>query len=1268
MLGKKAIQSVNNRLLALILIAALAAGVIVPAGGKVSAAASGTEAVSTTSSEGSSVRQFNHLELKATMDASQTILPDGAPHIANAKIYNDWIEFGFTEELVTDPYFHFQNGHFIVTVNGEPAETLLVAPTQTNDRVLIQLKNRVMNTDVVTIRFDPGSGTPVKNQAGYPLGTEEIIVTNTSSGLFQVPPEARWPNKTGYDLKAGDPIVTFTPSRSGTNNIKIAFPNEPGNETILSNGNIAKTDFKIRGGSASMQPRAVVLYSDNIQLYLPFGETLTGGVSYTLEMSETAGGNEIRLPSIETMASTAYLAARLDDEVYDEYTFSNLAFSANVPPVVKRDLSVILEEGGDGVSYSAGDLATDLDGDELALSGAASSDNGVAEAVIDADGLLRIDPGSPGNTNVSVEVEDEDSHRITATIAVTVTRPKTPALLSEDIQIKNNSSGADVVTVQAVPPLAVVKVYDAPTGGNLIGTATQGAATGDLNVSIAAGIPVTKIYVTVQNIAGNLLESVRTEAIVPAIVDKSLLEFWIDRAQEKADNAVEGELIGLYEEGSIAELQIAIDAAVAVRDDPDATQDQVDPLISMMIDAVNAFDSRKNVADISVLTAKIDEARMKYFTSTEGDLIGQYEAGAKANLMAAAFSAFQISIKENVTQEEVDEATVAMTAAIAEFDGKKIGAALLALLASAQAKHDAATEGTDNGQYPAGAKALLQTAIDDAWLVADDAAATKMQVDAAVAVLNEAVTAFEAKKISGVVVVNKSVLTDAISVAQATYGGAVEGTANGQYPIGSKTILHSAIRAATTVVNDTAATQVDVDAAVVTLDAAVTAFEAKRIVIRPSVGGGGGGGASAQQSTVQLTVESGGVILGKLPLIRTTNGNGRAIDRLELKKEQLTEWVERLKPSGKFRLEIPDDKDIVDEFNVTIPLEVVQLLVDSNLAFNLKMNGVDIHIPVKSLRGIKEAIKLKINPIREKSEQDRIGERADTNSVVRAASGQGSLRGAGTPISIETNLQNRLVTLTLPGGTEKLSEQQEQNTGIYVEHGDGTRELILPRKVSSGWEFDVTKFSTFAVVRIEGWQQFRGAKANDYGLPYIKGYAGGMFKPGAGITRAELAAILAKVIQGEATKSALTFKDIPDKMWAKEAIDKVAKLGLMKGSPDGGFNPDKLITRAEMAIIAATILGDGTASGEGGFRDVAAGHWAEAAIRKASAAGILTGFKDDTFRPSQTLSRAEAVVMINRLIGIKPNTAGEPLYKDVPATHWAYGAIQAAARQHPAQP
>ncbi|WP_391575077.1 S-layer homology domain-containing protein [Cohnella sp.] len=1189
------------------------------------------------------------------------ILLDRAPHIANAVVHNDAIGFGFTEGLVWEQGFHFQNSNFVVTVNGAPADILFVAPSQANDNVLILLKNRVMNTDVVKIRFDPGGTTPVKNQAGYPLGTEEVTLNNTSTGLFKVSPEVRWPNKTGYELKTGDPIVTFNPSKGGANNIDIAFPKGSGNTTTLTNDNIAAADFNIRSSAASMQPRGVVVTSNHLYLYLPVGETLTGGTSYTLEMSETAEGNEIKLPPIETTDITAYLAARIDENVQDEYTFSNLAFFANVPPVVKSGISVTLEEGVDSASYSTSDLAMDMDGDDLTLSGATSSDNTVAEAIVDVDGLLRIDPVSSGNATVTVEVEDGNSHRVTATVAVTVTKPKTPALSPEDIQVKNQASGIDSITIQGVPSLAVVNIYDAPTGGNRIGTATQSVATSSLVVTIAAGIPGSKIYVTVQDITGNLLESARTEADVPAFVDKSILESWINDAQEKVNNATEGDAIGEYEFGSKADLQDAIDIAVAVRDDPDATQGQVDPLISMMIDAVNVFDSRKIVADMSALIAKVGEAMAKYFSSTEGNLIGQYEVGAMATLQAAAYSAFQVSIKENVTQEEVDGATVVLTAAIAEFDGKKIGAALTSLIESAQAKHDAAIVGTANGQYPAEAKTVLQAAIDEAWAVVDDVAATKTQVDAAVFNLNEAVVEFEAKVISGVEVVDKAALTKAITDAQATYRAAEEGTGNGQYPVGSKASLLAAITTAKAVADDVNASQVNVDDAVVALNATVAAFETKKIIIRPNVGGGGGG-SSTRQTTVQLNVESGGIHLGTLPLSRITDSNGRATDKLEIKKEAASQWVERLKGAGELRLVIPDDKDIEDELVVTIPLDVVVMLAANHLELIIVTNSVEVRIPASSLKGFKEAITLKITPIRAKLKQEEIKLRADGNTKLRDEAGKGALKQIGLPVAIETNFQNRKVILTLPAESNKISEQRLGDTGIYVVHSDGAQEWLLPSRTANGLTFDVNKFSTFAIVQVEGWQELRKANAKkNIILPYIKGYAGGVFKPEASITRAELAAILAKVIQREPTQDAITFKDVPATSWASVAIDKVAKLGLMKGSPNGDFMPNKPITRAEIAVIAAAIYEGDERNTSESFTDIA-GHWANAAITEVVAAGILTGYKGGTFRPSQALSRAEAVVIINKLICLEQTPGGEPLYKDVPATHWAYEAIQAAAR------
>ncbi len=178
---------------------------------------------------------------------------------------------------------------------------------------------------------------------------------------------------------------------------------------------------------------------------------------------------------------------------------------------------------------------------------------------------------------------------------------------------------------------------------------------------------------------------------------------------------------------------------------------------------------------------------------------------------------------------------------------------------------------------------------------------------------------------------------------------------------------------------------------------------------------------------------------------------------------------------------------------------------------------------------------------------------------------------------------------------------------------------------------------------------------------YIKGFSDGTFRPGNDISRAEIAMLLSRVIQREETAQAISFKDVRDGYWANDAIARIVRMGLMKGYADGTFKGERPITRAEMAYILSLLTGDSAAEGTG-FKD-AGGHWAHAAILKAQAAGLMKGFADGTFRPDRTLTRAEAVVIINRLIGRKPLEGRiESSWKDVPDTHWALPDIEAAAR------
>ena len=173
---------------------------------------------------------------------------------------------------------------------------------------------------------------------------------------------------------------------------------------------------------------------------------------------------------------------------------------------------------------------------------------------------------------------------------------------------------------------------------------------------------------------------------------------------------------------------------------------------------------------------------------------------------------------------------------------------------------------------------------------------------------------------------------------------------------------------------------------------------------------------------------------------------------------------------------------------------------------------------------------------------------------------------------------------------------------------------------------------------------------------YINGYPDGTFRPGKSMTRAEAASILAKLQRLPLTDSGKpAFSDANG--WYNAVINAVVKAGYMKGYPDGSFKPDKPITRAEFATMLSHFMSAKTASNP--FTD-AKGNWAQEAIDKAYAQGIIKGYEDNTFRPAADVSRAEAVAMVNRTFNIKKAGDVKNPFTDVSPSHWAYDDILAA--------
>ena len=146
-----------------------------------------------------------------------------------------------------------------------------------------------------------------------------------------------------------------------------------------------------------------------------------------------------------------------------------------------------------------------------------------------------------------------------------------------------------------------------------------------------------------------------------------------------------------------------------------------------------------------------------------------------------------------------------------------------------------------------------------------------------------------------------------------------------------------------------------------------------------------------------------------------------------------------------------------------------------------------------------------------------------------------------------------------------------------------------------------------------------------------------------------------------------SYSDVSVNNWFNNAVCTLSNAGIISGYPDGSFQPNGKITRAEFATIASRFF-DVTVSGADAFPDIS-GHWARQYINEAAAIGIVTGYEDGTFRPQKLITRAEAMTMVNRTLGRAPEK--DHLLDDMlkwpdnmDTTQWYYAQVQEATNSH----
>lgn len=272
------------------------------------------------------------------------------------------------------------------------------------------------------------------------------------------------------------------------------------------------------------------------------------------------------------------------------------------------------------------------------------------------------------------------------------------------------------------------------------------------------------------------------------------------------------------------------------------------------------------------------------------------------------------------------------------------------------------------------------------------------------------------------------------------------------------------------------------------------------------------------------------------------------------------------------------------------------------------------------------------------------------------------------------------LTYVSNGGTEYKAERYDSGTTVKL-----NKTPVREGYLFTGWYADKKLTDEISHIKMTGnktvyagWEKNAPAlhipdmlNGDDH-FAYVAGYTDGTVRPNAKITRAEVTMIFYRLLDEDVRaaneSNTNTFSDVTETMWYNTAISTIARLEIVKGRSVENFDPNAPITRAEFATICAR-FDHSSVEGTESFSDIH-GHWAKEFVERAAALGWVNGYMDGTFRPNATITRAEAMAMINRVLGRLPESEKDllPGMKTWPdnadPSAWYYLTIQEATNGH----
>ncbi|WP_187254599.1 S-layer homology domain-containing protein [Alkalicoccus halolimnae] len=140
--------------------------------------------------------------------------------------------------------------------------------------------------------------------------------------------------------------------------------------------------------------------------------------------------------------------------------------------------------------------------------------------------------------------------------------------------------------------------------------------------------------------------------------------------------------------------------------------------------------------------------------------------------------------------------------------------------------------------------------------------------------------------------------------------------------------------------------------------------------------------------------------------------------------------------------------------------------------------------------------------------------------------------------------------------------------------------------------------------------------------------------------------------------AASPFPDMKESDWFYYEVSLMESLDITSGYPDKTFRPQNSLTRAEAAVFFDRVLDFPEPENPDAFPDVSKNSFAREAIASASEAGFMNGFPDGRFGPDQTLTREQMAVLIDRAYALQEASM---FFNDLPEKRYSYDAVRRLA-------